>query len=106
PGDEARHLSAAGRVTDMDGVLQVQMLGNSRGVGGVVIHVVPVADLFRTSMPAPVMGDDAIALLEEEEHLVVPVVCRQRPAVVEMDWLSLFGAPVLVEDVDTVGGGH
>ena len=43
-------------------------------VGGVVVHVVTVADLARAAMAAPVVGDDAVALAEEVEHLGVPVV--------------------------------
>ena len=54
-------------------------------------------------MSAPVVGDDAVALLEEEQHLGVPVVGRQGPAVAEHDGLAL--APVLVEDLDAVFGG-
>src|SRR3954447_20950738 len=41
--------------------------------------------------------------LEEEQQLGVPVVGRERPAVAEDDGLS--GAPVLVVDLDAVGGG-
>ena len=46
------------------------------------------------------MGDDAVALLEEEQHLRVPVVGAERPAVMEDDRLP--GAPVLVEDLRAV----
>src|SRR6185312_7041306 len=52
---------------------------------------------------APVVGDDAVAVLEEEQHLRVPVIGRQRPAVAEDDGLTL--SPVLVEDFDAVLGG-
>ena len=54
-------------------------------------------------MPAPVVGDDAVAVLQEEQHLGVPVVGRQRPAVAEDDRLAR--APVLVEDLCPVGRG-
>ena len=49
-------------------------------------------------MPAPVMGDDMIAVVEEEQHLRVPVIGRQRPAMTEHDGLTF--APVLIIDVD------
>src|SRR5262245_4896628 len=52
-------------------------------------------------MAAPVVGDDPVALLKEEEHLPVPVIGRQQPSVAEHDRLSL--APVLVMDLDAVG---
>ncbi len=48
-------------------------------------------------MAAAVMGDDAVALVEEEEHLGVPVIGAERPPVMEDDRLA--GAPVLVEDL-------
>jgi hypothetical protein len=40
----------------------------------IVIHVVTVADLRRAPMATPVVGDDAIALAEKEQHLCVPVI--------------------------------
>lgn len=46
------------------------------------------------------MRDDPVSLSEEEQHLGVPVVGAQRPAVVEHDGLS--GAPILVEDLRAV----
>ena len=51
-------------------------------------------------MAPPVVGDDAEALAEEEQHLVVPVVGAQRPTMVEHDRLT--GAPVLVENLRAV----
>src|SRR5262245_59926529 len=74
-------------------------------VGGIVVHVVAVADLARPAVAAPVMGDDAVALPEEEEHLGVPVVAAQRPAVVEHDRLRVPRTPVLVVDLRPVFGG-
>ena len=43
PGDIARHLAAAGRMADMDRVLQIEMLDQGGDVVGVVIHVMAVA---------------------------------------------------------------
>ena len=53
-------------------------------------------------MAAAVMGDDAIAVIEEEQHLRVPVIGRQRPAMAEHDGLT--GAPVLVVNLGAVFG--
>src|SRR5438132_7923194 len=61
------------------------------------------AGLGGAAMAAPVMGYDAIAVLEEEQHLRVPIIGRQRPAVAEHDGLTF--APVLVEDLNAVFGG-
>jgi hypothetical protein len=51
-------------------------------------------------MAAPVMGDDPIAVVKEEQHLRIPVVRRQGPTVAEHDRLAL--APVLVKDLNAV----
>jgi hypothetical protein len=55
-------------------------------------------------MAAPVMRDDAIALLHEEEHLGVPIIARQWPSVMEHDGLRVPWAPVLVKDFDPIAG--
>src|SRR6266516_2437824 len=55
------------------------------------------------AMAAPVVGYDAIAVLEEEQHLRVPIICRQRPAVTENDGLTR--APVLEIDLCSIFGG-
>src|SRR6267378_3411768 len=71
-----------------------------RQVVRVMIHVMTVTGLAGAAMAAPVMGYDAIAVLEEEQHLRVPIIGRQRPAVAEHDGLTF--APVLVEDLNAV----
>src|SRR3989454_7661062 len=68
-----------------------------------MIHVMAAAGLGGAAMAAPVMGYDAIAVLEEEQHLRVPIIGRERPTVAEHDGLTL--APVLVEDLNAVFGG-
>src|SRR6266850_8356571 len=57
-----------------------------------------VARLGGPAVASSVMGDDAIALFEEEQHLCVPVIGRQRPTMAEDDGLSF--APVFIIDVD------
>ena len=96
------HLAATGRMADVDGILEIEMRDHRREVIGIVIHVVAVADLRGAAMAAAVMGDDAIAVIEEEQHLRVPVIGRQRPAMAEHDGLTF--APVLVEDLNAVLG--
>src|SRR5438445_2533769 len=87
----------------MHRALKVEMCGQRRHVVGVMIHVMAAAGLGGAAMAAPVMGYDAIAVLEEEQHLRVPIIGRQRPAVAEHDGLTF--APVLVEDLNAVFGG-
>src|SRR6267378_2642698 len=65
-----------------------------------MIHVMAVTSLGGTAMSAPVVGYDAIAVLEEEQHLRVPIIGRQRPAVAENNRLSL--TPVLVVDLRSI----
>ena len=94
-------------MADMHGALEIEMGDNRREIVGVVVHVMAVGHLGRAAMAAPVVGDDAEAVVEEEHHLGVPVVRRERPAVAEHDGLTL--APILVEDLDAVLGldeGH
>ena len=79
--DVAGHLAAARRVPDVNGVVQVEVLNQVGQVVGVVVKVVAVAGLRGAAVPAPVMGDHAVAVVQEEEHLGVPVVRRQGPAV-------------------------
>ena len=49
-------------------------------------------------MSAPINGDDPIALGQEEQHLRVPIVRAEWPAVAEHDGLTF--TPVFVIDVD------
>ena len=65
-----------------------------------MIHVVAIGRLARTSMPAPIMRDDAIAMVQEKHHLRVPVIRSERPAVRKHNRLSF--TPVLVENLCTV----
>ena len=106
-GDIMHHLAAAGGMADVNGVLQVEMRRHGREIVRIMIHVMAVADLAGAAVAAAVMGDDPKAVIEEEHHLRVPVVRRQRPAMAEHDRLTL--APILVEDLDAVfgrDGGH
>src|ERR1700682_3301222 len=76
------------------------MLADCGEVIGVVIHVVSVPRLTRSSVTSPIMGDDAIAMIQEEHHLRVPVVRTKWPAVPKHNRLSF--APVLVIDLCSV----
>src|SRR6266851_4120450 len=107
PSQIVRDLAATGGVTDMHGILQAETRGKRRKIVSVMIHVVTVARLRGPAVAAAVMGDHAIAVTQKKQHLRVPVICRQRPAMAEHDGLTL--APVLVEDLNAVfgrDGGH
>ena len=47
-GDIARHFAAAGRVADMDGVFQVERIGQRDHIGDIGVHVVPGRRLAST----------------------------------------------------------
>ena len=79
------------------------MCGQRRQIVGVMIHVMAAACLGGATMAAPVVGDHAETLAEEEQHLRVPIIGRQRPAVAKHDRLTF--APVLVKDLNAVFGG-
>jgi hypothetical protein len=78
----------AGGMADMNGALQIEMRGRCGQVIGIVVHIVTVAHLRRTAVAAAVLRYDAIALIEEEQHLRLPVIGRQRPTMAEHDGLT------------------
>jgi hypothetical protein len=57
--------ATAGGVADVDRFSQVEVLDHGGYFGRVVIHVVTVAHLRGAAMAAPVVGDDAVALVEK-----------------------------------------
>ena len=98
--DVARDFAAAGRVADVDRVLQIERLDQRREIVGVGVHLVAVPRLARSAVAAAVVRDAAVAVRGEEHHLVFPGVGAERPAVAEDDRLSR--APVLVVDLRAV----
>jgi hypothetical protein len=102
PSQIVHHLAAAGGMADVNGVLEVEMGCHRCEIVGIMIHVVAVGDLRRAAMAPAIMGNDAIAVSDEEQHLRVPIVGRQWPAVAEHDGLAL--PPIFVEDRDVVFG--
>ena len=77
----------------MNGVLQIEMRRHGGKIVRIVIEVMAVGHLAGAAVAAAVVRDHAIAVTEKEQHLVVPVIGGQRPAVAEHDRLTL--APVL-----------
>ena len=76
PRQIVRDLATAGGMADVNRVFEIEMRCEGRKVIGIMIHVMAVADLRGSPMTAPVMSDDTIAVLEEEQHLRVPIVRR------------------------------
>jgi len=94
--DVAGHLATASGMAHQHRVVQIERLEERRQVVGVGVHVVALPGLAGAAMAAPIMGDGAIAVGGHVEHLVVPGVGIERPAVAEDDGLAC--APVLEED--------
>ena len=76
--DVACHLSAAGGVPDVDGVMQVKVLSQVGKVVGVVVHVVALAGLCGAAVPAPVMGDHPVAVAHDDESGSVLAAAQKR----------------------------
>jgi hypothetical protein len=73
-GDIADDLAAARRMADMNCVAQVESGRQLDEIGGVCVHLVAGPGLARSAMAPAVMRDHPVALLQEEQHLIVPVV--------------------------------
>src|SRR6478736_7236211 len=96
--DVARDFTAARGVANVYGLLEFEEREQRCDVRSVGVHFVARLGLARAPVTAAVMGDDAKAALEEVEHLIVPIVRAQRPAVMEHQRLCALGSPILVVD--------
>src|SRR5262245_31328711 len=88
------YFAAACRVAYMYCVLEIEMFSKGRQVIRVVIHVVAITGLRGSPMPTPVVGYNAVPMIEEKKHVCIPVIGRKRPAVRKNNRLS--GSPILV----------
>ncbi len=100
--DVTRDFATARGVTDVNGILQIEMRSERGDIGGVGVHLVACVRLRGPAVTATIVRDHAKALRQEEHHLRVPIVGAQRPAVVEHDGLP--AAPILVENFGAVFG--
>ena len=77
------------------------MLGQCGKVCGVVIHIVAAPSLARSFMPATVVGNDPKAVVVEEQHLRIPIVGAQWPAMAKYDRLAGATAPARLDRAKT-----
>src|SRR5664280_2446207 len=98
--DIAGNFATARGKTDQDSALQVELLDKFREVIGICVHVVAIPGLTRPAMAATVMGNAAIAVGSQKQHLSFPTIRTKRPSVTEHHRPSC--APVLVIDLRTV----
>jgi hypothetical protein len=94
--DIASRLSASSRVADVDRVLQIQMRNECCNVGSIGVHVIPRRRRTRSTVASTIVGNDAKAFLEQEQQLVIPLVCRERPPMVKNDRLP--STPIFEKD--------
>src|SRR6202034_1730165 len=99
-----RDLATAGRVTNVDGVLQVQGVGDRGSVLRIGVHVMAQRGLGRATVTSAIVRDYAVSVLEEKQHLGVPIIGRQRPSVMKHDGLPR--APILVVNLCSVFGRY
>jgi hypothetical protein len=102
PPNVAGAFSATGGMAHVDCILEVEFFRKGREIIRVGVHVVATPRLVGTTVSSPVVRDDSIALLTEEQHLRVPFVDAQRPAVTEHYGLAL--SPVLLVNLCAVFG--
>jgi hypothetical protein len=67
----------------MDGILEIELSNKLREIVGVGVHVVAAPRLARTSVAATIVGDAAISLRSQKEHLVLKGIRGKWPAVTE-----------------------
>ena len=91
--DIAGHLAAAGRMADMDRILEIELLDELGEIVGIGVEIIALPGLARAAVAATVMRDAAVAARGKEEHLVFQRVRGKRPAMAEDHRLPF--APVL-----------
>jgi hypothetical protein len=77
----ARRAVAPDRVADQYYVAQVELCDQLGQVVGVLVHVVAIPGLVGSSVAMAVVRDHSVALLTQEQHLAIPGVGAERPAV-------------------------
>src|SRR5580700_6373855 len=87
-------------MADMNRILEVEMCGQRRQVVGIVIHVMAVPGLAGAPVSPTVVSNHGISAFAEEQHLCVPIIGGQWPAVAKYHGLTL--APILVKDLRSI----
>jgi len=85
-----------------DHVLEVQLLKELVEIVGPRVDVVALPCLLRSPMSTAVVGNYTAAVIGQEEHLVLPVVRVERPAVAEEEDGAILLAVVLVVELSSV----
>src|SRR5262245_34720677 len=99
----ASDLAATRGVAHERGVSQIEGFDYGPEVVGITVHVVVGRSLAGAAMAPAIERDAAVAVMHEEQHLTVPRVGIERPAVRKCD--DRTSAPILVVDFGAVFGG-
>src|SRR6201981_1604304 len=81
--DVPHQFTGSGRVADVNGVVEVELLYECREIGGIRIHVIAGPGVARSAVTATIVRNTAVPPIREEHHLVFPGVAIQWRAVAE-----------------------
>src|SRR5687768_12363878 len=101
--DVARDFSASGGVAHQGDLIEIEGFDHCRKIVGIAIHVIAGRSLAGSPVPTTVVRDYAKAVLRQEEHLSIPHVGVQRPAMRERNGRA--SAPVLVVNLRSIFRG-
>jgi hypothetical protein len=87
-------------MTDVDHVSQSEMLDQFGEIVGIGVQIIAQPRLTRSSVSAAIMGDTAIAMRGQKEHLILESIRAQRPTVTEHDGLSC--TPIVIIELRAV----
>ncbi len=104
--DRVGDLAPATRVADQHDVAQVELCDQLGQVVGVLVQVVTIPGLVGSSVATAVVRDHSVALLTQEQHLAIPGVGAERPAVAKQRRsIDLFGGQHVVLRAWVLGSG-
>ena len=78
---ETNNFAAPSGVAYDHDVLEIEMFEEDEEVIGIGVHVVTIPRLAGTAVAATIVGNAAVSMVAEEEHLILPVVAVEGPAV-------------------------
>ena|SRR5437773_6102005 len=92
-GADRPFFTTSENLDDIQSLSSVSFACGDLSIGRYRIHVMAIGGQAGPAMAAPIVGDNAITVREEEHHLRVPIIGRQRPAVAEHDGAAPCPSP-------------
>lgn len=81
--DVASHFAATRREAHEGHFSEIEVLDQRREIVGVRVHLVALRGLARSTVTTTIVGDAAKPSRREQEHLALPAVRAERPAMTE-----------------------